>query len=293
MSNQQLIKSAHIWALTLLLACGLLAMAGKAGVMTQNQNSNQNSNSNSNANSNTNSATQNQNHNMNMNRSANRNSGASATSAQAGMSSLNSQDRDFLMDAAMGGLEEVELGRWATQKGTSEAVKQFGQRMVTDHSQANTELMTLATSKGITLPSALDEKHQKEVAKITAMSGAAFDRAYAKKMLSDHKKDVSDFEKQSNRGTDPDLKAFAAKTLPTLQEHLQMTTTLPGNEGANVNTGASGGGEKSTNRNMSDNSNMSGGNSNMNSNSNRNRNRNSNSNRNSNGNGNSNNSNRP
>lgn len=104
-------------------------------------------------------------------------------------------------------------------------------------------------------------------------------------MLSDHKKDVSEFEKQSTRGTDPDLKAFAAKTLPTLQEHLQMARALPGNEG----TGGSG--ERSTNRNMSDNSNMSGGNSNMNSNSNRNRNRNSNSNKNNNGN--SNNSNRP
>jgi putative membrane protein len=271
MKNQQLIKSAHIWALTLLLACGLLAMAGKAGDLTQNQNQNSNSNSNSN------SATQNQNSNTN----------TSAMGTQAGMASLSANDREFVMDAAMGGLMEVQLGRWAAQKGTSEAVKEFGKRMVDDHSQANTELMTLATSKGITLPTALDEKHQKEVAKITAMSGAGFDRAYSKKMLSDHKKDVSDFEKQSTRGTDPDIKAFAAKTLPTLQEHLQLVRTLPGNENAG---GGGAGGERSTNRNMSDNSNMSGGNSNMNMNSNRNRNSNSNSNRNRNGN--SNNSNR-
>ena len=272
MTNQQLIKSAHIWALTLLLACGLLAMAGKAGVTIQSQNQNQNGNSNSNtANANQN---QNQNQNANTNTGGNRNTGA--TGQQTGLSS---RERDFLMDAAMGGLMEVELGRMATQQGASDAVKQFGQRMVDDHSNANTELMTLATSKGITLPTALDEKHQKDVTKLQGLSGAAFDRAYSKMMLSDHRKDVAAFEKQSTRGTDPDLKAFASKTLPTLQEHLQMARALPGNEGSDRGTG---GGTRSTNRNMNDNSN-----SNSNSNANRNRNGNSN-----NSNGNSNNSNR-
>jgi putative membrane protein len=282
MSNQQLIKSAHIWALTVLLACGLLAMAGKAGILMQDQNSNQNGNSNANSNANANRS-----QNANANRSNRNSSNTGATGEQAGMASLSSQDRDFLMDAAMGGLEEVELGRLAAQQGMSEAVKQFGQRMVDDHSKANTELMTLAQSKGITLPTTLDEKHQKDVTKLTAMSGAEFDRAYAKMMLSDHNKDVSEFEKQSMRGVDPDLKAFAAKTLPTLQEHLQLAKTLPGNERGN-NTG---GGARSTNRNsnMNDNGNMNmnaNSNMNMNANSNKNRNRNTN-------NGNSNNSNRP
>src|SRR5215212_2978610 len=214
MSNQQLIKSAHIWALTVLLACGLLAMAGKAGVMSQSQNSNQNGNSNGNSNTGTENqnTTGNANQTSNANRTGNRNSGTTgATGEQAGMGTLSSRDRDFLMDAAMGGLMEVELGRIAAQQGASDAVKQFGQRMVTDHSQANTELMTLASSKGITLPTAMDDKHQKAVTKLSAMSGAEFDRAYSKMMLSDHNKDVNEFERQSTRGTDPDLKAFASK----------------------------------------------------------------------------------
>jgi putative membrane protein len=156
------------------------------------------------------------------------------------------------MDAAMGGLMEVELGRVAAQKGTSDAVKQFGQRMVDDHSKANEELMTLASSKGITLPTTLDDKHQKQLTKMSAMSGAEFDRAYSKNMLSDHKKDVSEFEKESTRATDPDLKAFAAKTLPTLQQHLQLAQALPGNEGS---------GNSNSNRNSNRNSN---GNSNSN-----------------------------
>jgi putative membrane protein len=225
MSNHQLIKSAHLWALTLLLACGLLAMGGKAGILSRNQNSNQNSNSNANSNAN---AMRSQNSNRSNRNSRNSNTGA--TGEQTGMANMTSQDRDFVMDAAMGGLEEVELGQIAAQKGTSEAVKQFGQRMVDDHSKANTELMTLAQSKGITLPTALDEKHQKDVTKLSALSGAEFDRAYSKMMLSDHTKDVSEFEKESTKGTDPDLKAFAAKTLPTLHEHLQMARALPGNE---------------------------------------------------------------
>jgi Predicted outer membrane protein len=242
MSNHQLIKSAHIWAVTVLLACGLLAMGGKAGILNQNQNSNQNSNSNANSNAN---AMRSQ----NANRSNRNSSNTGATGEQTGMANMTSQDRDFVIDAAMGGLEEVELGQIAAQKGTSEAVKQFGQRMVDDHSKANTELMTLAQSKGITLPTALDEKHQKDVTKLSAMSGADFDRAYSKMMLSDHTKDVSEFEKQSTKGTDPDLKAFAAKTLPTLQEHLQMAKALPGNERGNSN--------RSSNRNSNSNSNNS------------------------------------
>ena len=147
MNNHQLIKYAHIWALAVLLACGLVAIAVKGGIATRDQNSNQNSNSNSNTGS----------QNRNANRSANRNSGnTGAKGEQTGMATMTSQDRNFLMDAAEGGMLEVELGRVAAQKGTSEAVKQFGQKMVDDHGQANTELMSIATSKGVTLPTELN-----------------------------------------------------------------------------------------------------------------------------------------
>jgi putative membrane protein len=90
--------------------------------------------------------------------------------------------------------------------------------------------MTLASSKGITLPTTLDDKHREQVTKLSAMSGAEFDRAYSKMMLKDHEKDVSEFEKQSTKAGDADIKAFAGKTLPTLQEHLSMARALPGNE---------------------------------------------------------------
>jgi putative membrane protein len=246
MNNQQLLKHAHIWFLVVLLACGLLVIVVKAGVGIHTQNSNQNSNTNN----------SNRTQNRNSNR-ANRNSeNTGAAGEQTGMANLSSQDRDFIMDAAMGGLMEVELGHVAAQKGMSDAVKQFGQRMVDDHSKANTELMTLASGKGITLPTAMDEKHQKDVTKLSAMSGAEFDRAYSRMMLSDHKKDVSEFEKQSTKGTDADLKAFASKTLPTLQEHLQMAQNLPDNQRSNnSNSNSTRNSNSNSNRNSNSNSN--------------------------------------
>jgi putative membrane protein len=131
-------------------------------------------------------------------------------------------DHKFAMEAAMGGMMEVELGRLAAQKGASDEVRQFGQRMVDDHSKANEELMRVASSKGMTPPAALNAKHQAEMQKLSALSGEKFDKEYVKMMVKDHKKDVGEFEKEATRGADPDVKAFAAATLPTLREHLQM-----------------------------------------------------------------------
>lgn len=248
MNNEQLIKSAHIWALVLVFLFGAIAFASKgtsdkAHLAQQNQNSNTNTAGNQNQNSNTNSNT----------RETNRNANNSNTSGeQATTGALSAKDQKFVMDVAMNGLAEVELGRWAVQKGTSAEVKQFGQRMVDDHSKANTELTQLASSKGVTLPTQMDEKHQKDVVKITRLQGAEFERAYSKMMLNDHEKAVSNFEKQSTGGDDADLKAFAAKALPTLQEHLQMARALPGNEGKGRSNSN---GNSNTNSNSNSNSN--------------------------------------
>lgn len=131
-------------------------------------------------------------------------------------------DHKFALEAAMGGMMEVELGKLAAEKGASDEVRQFGQRMVDDHSKANSELMQLASGKGMTLPAAPDAKHQAEMGKLSALSGEKFDKEYVKMMLKDHKKDVAAFEKEANGGMDAELKSFAASTLPTLREHLQM-----------------------------------------------------------------------
>jgi len=131
-------------------------------------------------------------------------------------------DQKFAMEAAMGGLAEVEMGKVAASKGASDEVRQFGQRMVDDHSKANEELTRVVSSKGMTPPAALDAKHQAAVQKLSGLSGEKFDKEYVKMMVDDHKKDVGEFQKEASGGKDADIKAFASSTLPTLQEHLQM-----------------------------------------------------------------------
>jgi len=134
-------------------------------------------------------------------------------------------DSNFATKAAQGGMAEVQLGQLAESNASSQQVKNFGQRMVTDHTKANDELKSIASRKGMTLPTGLDAKDQAEYDRLSKLNGAAFDRAYMQMMVSDHRKDVNEFENEANNGTDPDLKAFAGKTLPTLHEHLQMAET--------------------------------------------------------------------
>jgi putative membrane protein len=137
-------------------------------------------------------------------------------------SDLSSMDRSFVNKAAAGGLAEVQLGQLAQQKGSSQAVKDFGQRMVTDHSAANDKLKAIASSKGISLPTSLDAKDQALYDKLSGLSGTSFDKAYMQAMVKDHKMDIAEFQKESNAGKDQDIRSFASSTLPTLQTHLQL-----------------------------------------------------------------------
>jgi putative membrane protein len=135
-------------------------------------------------------------------------------------------DQAFVKEAALGGMAEVDLGELASTKATDEKVKAFAQKMVADHGKANDELKALAASKQMMVPIALDAKHKATHDRLAKMSGRAFDRAYVTDMVADHRKDVADFTHQAMTATDPDVKAFAAKTLPTLQEHLTMIEDL-------------------------------------------------------------------
>ena len=149
---------------------------------------------------------------------------AQGASAPAGASAkaVPAADKAFAQKAAIGGMAEVAMGKLAQQKAQSDQVKQFGSRMVTDHSKANDELKQIASSKGITLPAEPDAQHKSKMAKMEKLSGAAFDRAYMDDMVGDHKHDVGEFRTEANSGKDADLKAFASKTLPTLEDHLKM-----------------------------------------------------------------------
>ena len=135
-------------------------------------------------------------------------------------------DKKFVKDAAMGGMAEVELGKLATQKAANEDVKQFGQRMIDDHTKANDQLKEVASKDNIQVPATLDKKYQEQIDKLSKLSGAAFDKAYVKDELKDHKNDIKDFQAEAQGGSDPNVKAFASNTLPVLQQHLQLAENL-------------------------------------------------------------------
>ncbi len=135
-------------------------------------------------------------------------------------------DNKFLKDAAIGGMIEVELGKLALQRASSDAVKQFAQKMVDDHTKANEELKQVASKANINVPEGLDSKQQSRVDKLSKFSGTEFDRAYIKDQLKDHQQDVKEFQNEAENGNQEEVKKFASKILPTLQEHLSMAKDL-------------------------------------------------------------------
>ena len=147
--------------------------------------------------------------------------------------------QEFVKHAAQGGTAEVALGKMAADKAADPDVKQFAQRMVDDHSKANDEITNLATSKGIQAPTNPAAKEQALMDRLGKLSGPEFDKAYMQAMVTDHDHDVSEFQKYSRSGSDPELKAWAAKTLPTLEEHQQMAKQTAAKVGAGTQTGKS------------------------------------------------------
>lgn len=155
------------------------------------------------------------------------------------MGKVSAHDRTFMKEAAQGGMAEVQLGQLAADHATDPDVKAFGQRMVTDHTKANDQLKQVASGMNVTLPTAVKASDKAEANRLSKMSGADFDRAYIRYMVKDHKKDVSDFQKEAKSGHG-DVQSFASTTLPTLQEHLKMAEDLQSKMGGSAMSHKSG-----------------------------------------------------
>lgn len=132
------------------------------------------------------------------------------------------QDQAFVDEAARGGKMEVDLGRLAEQNASDPKVKQFGARMVKDHTKLNSELGTVAKSIGLPIPTALSADQQTEYAKLSKLSGPKFDKTYMDLMVSDHTGDLAAFQKEEAATQNPKLKRAVAKAIPIIQEHLNM-----------------------------------------------------------------------
>ncbi|HEY0419693.1 MAG TPA: DUF4142 domain-containing protein [Acetobacteraceae bacterium] len=148
-----------------------------------------------------------------------------APPSPAHAAALSSVDTGFINAAAVGGLAEVQAGKLAAQHG-SDQVKAFGNQMVTDHNKNNQELIQLARRKGHPPPTRVDAQHTDAMRALERNKGKEFDRAYMGMQVSDHERTVALFQRQTEIGNDPDLKAFAQQSLPILQQHLQMARDI-------------------------------------------------------------------
>ncbi len=135
-------------------------------------------------------------------------------------------DRQFARDAAIAGLSNVELGKLAAEKASSEDVRQFGRELLDDQTKTNDRLKQIANQQNISIPDALDSKHQSLIDKVAKLSGPEFDKAFLKQQLKEQEAQVRDFNDEAQRGTDPDFKTFAAGALPNLQQQLKTAKNL-------------------------------------------------------------------
>lgn len=139
---------------------------------------------------------------------------------------IDQEDSLFAAKAATGNLAEIEMGNLAIKNGKSKQVKNFGLMMVKDHGKANAKLMAMAAVKKLTLPTQLGTDEQKMMAELAKKSGIEFDKAYISMMINDHKNDVNNYTLSSIKTQDPDIKAYAKKTLPVLQKHLDAINAI-------------------------------------------------------------------
>jgi putative membrane protein len=135
-------------------------------------------------------------------------------------------DASFFKHAAEGGLFEVDAGNLAQQKSNNQQVKDFGAMMVKDHSAANQKLQSIAASKNITLPSSASVGQMATKTKLDVLSGETFDKSYIKSQINAHEQTIALFKKEIAAGQDPDAKAFATDTLPTVRAHLKAIRSI-------------------------------------------------------------------
>jgi putative membrane protein len=166
--------------------------------------------------------------------SATTDTSATATSPAGAPAQLSASDLQWVQNAARGGMAEVQLSQNVGERGANAEVRQFSQLMIADHNSANAELTHIATGRSTELPADLDPEHKVLDEELAKLRGAALDQKYMEAIVKDHRKAVADFQAGTSSLQDPDVRQFAVKTLPKLQEHLQMAETLAAKIGVKV-----------------------------------------------------------
>ena len=146
--------------------------------------------------------------------------------SSGGTIAVDQSTADFMVKVADVGMTEVKLGRIAQEKAANKRIKDFGEMMAKDHTQAGDELKSLARRKNVTLPDSIGSEHRNKIDNLEKKNAKDFDRAYIDMMVDGHQATVNDFEKASNNTKDPDVKSWVDKTLPTLKMHLDSAKAI-------------------------------------------------------------------
>lgn len=157
--------------------------------------------------------------------------GALAQNPSKEKSRMNQQDKDFARLAAQANRGEIEIGTLAQQKASNDAVKEFGKRMVEDHTNAGHELRNWSAQTNFKLPTGITADDSSTKSSLSSESGTQFDQKYMQSQLKDHKQVIAAFEKEIQDGQDPQLKQIAAKILPVLQDHVRLAEDVAGKLG--------------------------------------------------------------
>ncbi len=149
---------------------------------------------------------------------------------------VSATDTAFFNQASQSGIEEVTFGQLARQHAARASTRGFAVKMVDAHTPVNQQLTQLAASKGVTPPTTMDDTHQTSYDALGKLRGRAFDRAYLNGQATDHATTLQLFQNEAQNGTDPDVKAFAARVAPDVQSHLAMAKRLGGRVAADAST---------------------------------------------------------
>lgn len=142
------------------------------------------------------------------------------------VAALTAPDREFMSNAARGGMLEVQLGNMAAQRGSSDEVKRFGERLAADHTQLGQRLQQLSSNTNTPLPQDLSPDQQATITRLQKLSGKAFDHEFLRTMVSDHTRNIAAFERISAQSPNPEIKQFATEALPTLHDHMKIAREL-------------------------------------------------------------------
>ena len=152
-----------------------------------------------------------------------------STAADRSPSASNATDRDFAVIAAQAGMAEVELGNLAQTQGSDDRIRSYGKKLVEDHAKLNNDLKDIAAKQTITLPTDVNSDQRKAIDTLSRRSGSQFDNEFWKTAVDDHAKAIEEFRKEAAMGDNQALKGFASKSIPSLEDHLQMAQTKRAN----------------------------------------------------------------